>query len=330
MYHFRNLLILCTGLLLCNACTSRQEKELLQKAIEIVDHNPRKALLLLDSISSPKSMGKYDYMRYIVILTQARSLDYQDITDNDRILDAQDYFTRKNDPEMATRASYYAASYWNEKGEVDKQLKYELMANQYARQAGNDLFQVKSAHWIGSIYYNKEVLDSALVYYHRAEQLCNTEGYSEKDRLDLLYMIGRTYNELGQVEKASVYFDNGLIQAQKLHNCLYEANFLQHKGVIFRDKGDYAQARECLDRALSKRPASIDSLRIYLGYAKLYRLSGQRDSNKYYVDLVKNRIDELTWGPNREWAFKEFQLEFERRLNRNPLLKAAYNNKRSY
>ena len=324
-------ILLCTGLLLCISCTSKREKTILQKAMEVVDSNPQKALLFLDSISSPELLNEKDRMCYITLLTQAKYMDYQDITTDDQILSAQQYFARHNDPEMACRANYYTASYWYEKGEYkEKEPEYQLLANKYAKKAGNQLFQMKSAIWIGSIYYDRDMLDNARIYYHQAEKLLNIEGYSEKDRLDVVLMLGRIYNELNERERASEYFDEGYEKALLLKNDIYESLFLHNKGIILRDRQQYDEAKAFFDRALSKRPASEDSIRIYLSYATLYRVTNQPDSNKYYVDWVKNRIDEITYSYTREWAFREFELEFEQRLKNKDLLRAVYNAKKSF
>lgn len=319
-----------TGLILITACSTNREDVRLQIALQEVDENPQQAIRWLDRIPSPESLDKNSYMRYIVILTQARYMDYQDITQDTRILDAQCYFAREQDPEMAARASYYAAAYWRENGEEEKVLEYHMLANQYAREAGNDLFQAKSAHWIGNFYFNQEILDSARFYYHQGEELYPKDVNNERNRMEIIYMIGRTYNVLKQFDQALIYINEGMEMAQKLNDYLYEARFAQYKGNILTEMKAYPEAMECLNYALLKKPLPVDSLRVFLNYSRLYRRCNQPDSSKYYLDQVKNRMDEISYSGTLEWASEEFAIDFHQRLRCNRVLKTAYYNKKYF
>lgn len=331
MYSIRSLIIFCAGLFLFMSCTTtNKENPYLLMAVGVVDDHPQKALQLLDSISSPLSLAKKDYMRYIVTLAQARYMDYQDITDDVQILVAQRYFAGKEFPEMAARASYYSAAYWYDKNDEDQAFAYQLLANDYARQAGNHLFQAKSAHWLGNMYYDREKLDSAKIYFRQAQALYPDVASNEKNQLEIKYMLGATCLELNQLDEALGSFDEGMETAQRLNEELYMAQFIHIKGDVLLEKHEYRQAKEYFDLALMKGPEAEDSLRIYMSYAMLYKYTDRPDSTKYYLDLVKNRIDEISYSRIRKWAFKEFEHEFEQRLERRRLLKTIYETRKSF
>ena len=316
MRRIKELFIFCAGLLLCMACTKEYQEDMhLQTAMQTVDDNPQEALRLLDEIPSPELLDQDNYMRYVVTLTQARYMDRQDITGNTSILTAQHYFADKPDAEMAARASYYAAAYWHKKEEEDKALEYSLLAYYFARQAGNNLFHAKSAHWIGSAYYDMDILDSARVYYHQAEELYAQEANTELHQLDIKYMLGRTYRELEQYDPALNYFNEGLEMSRELHNQLYETRFVYNKGLLFREQRDFQQAKEYFNLALSKNPETEDYLRICLNYATLYRATKQPDSVKYYLNLVENRVNELSFSYNRVIAYEELSYYYEHEGN---------------
>ena len=316
MLRIKKWIVCYTGLLGCMACTKEYQEDMhLQSAMQTVDHDPQEALQLLDGIPYPDLLDQDTYMHYVVTLTQARHMNHQDITGDTLILEAQRYFADKSDEEMAARASYYTAAYWHKKEEADKALEYYLLANHYAHKAENGLFQAKSAHWIGSSYYNLDILDSARVYYHQAEELYAQEVNTEQHQLDIKYMLGRTYHELEQYEPALDYFNQGLEMSQKSHNQLYEIRLLQHKGVAFREMKAYGPAKEYFNLALSKKPETEDSLRICLSYALLYRATGQPDSIKYYLDQVKNRVNELSFSYSRVIAYEELALYYEHEGN---------------
>ena len=312
MYRIRKIIIFYTGLLLCMACTPKFQKETyLQIAMQEVDEHPEEALTFLEEIPYPRYMDHDNYMRYIVTLTQARYMNDLDITGDTLILEAQRYFAGKDNPEMAARSSYYAAAYWDEKEMEEKALEYSFLANYYSGQARNNLFQAKSMHWIGSIYYDRDILDSARVYYHQAEELYNTIATTEIQQLSIKYMLGRTYRELEQYDLAFNYFNEGLDVSRNLGNQLYEGRFMYCKGIIFREKKEFQLAKEHFNLALLKKIDAEDSLRIYLNYAKLYKMNNQSDSTKYYLDLVKNRVEELSFPYNRKSAYKELALYYQ-------------------
>lgn len=77
-------IILSTGILLwIAACTTDHYKSnLFSDAIHVVDTNPQETLKLLKGISREylRVYDKDQYMQFVVILTQARYMDYQDIT----------------------------------------------------------------------------------------------------------------------------------------------------------------------------------------------------------------------------------------------------------
>jgi len=331
MHSIRSLTTFCAGLFLFMACTiADKENPYLQMATGIVDDHPQEALQLLDSIASPLSLDKKNYMGYIVTLTQARYMDYQDITDDVQILVAQRYFVDKDNLEMAARASYYSAAYWYDKGDEDKALACQLLANDYARQAGNHLFQAKSAHWLGNMYYDREKLDSAKIYFRQAQELYPDRASNEMYQLEIKYMLGATYLELEQLDEALESLDEGIETAQRLNEQLYVAQFIHLKGYVLLEKREYQQAKTYFDQALTKEPEAEDSLRIYLSYAVLYKYTNRPDSTKYYLDLVKKRMDEISYSRIREWAFEEFEHEFLQRLKRRRLLKTIYDTRRSF
>jgi len=281
----------------------------------MVDKHPKEALAVLEEVAYPEYLKQDSYMRYITTLTQARYMNDQDITGDSLILEAQRYFVKKQDAGMATRASYYAAAYWQGKEVKEKELEYVLLAHYFAGQAENDLFKAKSLHWIGSIYFNQEILDSARVYYLQALDLYNTKVDAEQSRLDVIYMLGRTYCELQKLDIALEYFNEGMEMAQIQNNQLYEVKIAHYKGVTLRDKKAYPEAKVYLNMALSKNPEPEDSLRIYLSYAKLYRAEEKADSIKYCLDRVENRVEELSYSYNRVIAYRELALYYDKEGN---------------
>ena len=305
-----SFIIFCAVLFLCFACAKEQPGDTnLQAAMQTVDEHPQEALRLLDEILRPELTDCDNYMHYVVTLTQARYMDYQDITGDTLILEAQRYFSSKDNPEMATRASFYAAAYWHEKGVEEKTLEYSLLTHYYAGRAGNNLFRAKSAQWIGSAYFDLKLLDSAKIYYHEALKLFNNEYDSGLYVLSIKYMLGRTYRELEQFDQAYTFLESGLESAKKMQNKEYELQFLNNLGMIYTRKKAYQQAKDCFNQALSLQSGTEEDIaRVYLNYARLYKAIHHPDSIQYYLKLVEERIPQISYPYTRRAVYQELAL----------------------
>ncbi|MDR2921609.1 MAG: tetratricopeptide repeat protein [Tannerella sp.] len=308
MNQIRILTVVCAGILLLATCTTDSDKSTpLSEALHAVDDNPQEALGLLESIS-PEYLYDYDkdqYMQFVVTLAQARYMDYQDITADSLILDAQRYFAANRNYEMATRASYYAAAYWYEEESEEKALEYWHAAFHFAEQAGNDLFMRKSIYWLARSYFIQEQWEDAMPYCQKALVLYNDQPDPNHYILDIMNMLGHIYQKSQDPEQAYRYFDNGLKSAKNLNDTRHEARFLRKIGTIHRDKGEYQQAKEYFDQALSIQTAPDDIARIYLSYARLYRAMNIPDSTHYYLNTIEDQVQEITYPTTRRDIYAE-------------------------
>ncbi|MDR2921047.1 MAG: tetratricopeptide repeat protein [Tannerella sp.] len=324
MNKIRILIILCAGILLWSACTTDSDKNnRLSDAIKTVDDNPKEALALLEGLSPELyDYDKDQYMQFVVTLTQARYMDYQNITVDSLILDAERYFARSNNYEMAARASYYAAIYWYEEEANDKAVEYWLAAFSFAEQAGNNPFLFKSAYALGRSYYNQEQWEDALPYYKKALTFYDDQADLEDYKLDIINALGHIYRQLQDPEQAYRYFDDGLKAAKSLNDITYEARSLRNIGLIHYDKGEYRQAKEYFDLALSKQPEPGDMIRFYLSYARLYRAMNLPDSTRYYLNTIEDQVQEITYPSTRRDIYKELATYYK--VNQGDVNKVAH------
>ncbi|MDR2919246.1 MAG: tetratricopeptide repeat protein [Tannerella sp.] len=299
--------ILCAGILLWTTCTTDTDKNsLLSEAINTVDNNPKEALELLESIS-PELLDydKDQHMEFVTTLTQARYMDYQDITVDSLILDAQRYFATSRNYEMAARASFYAAMYWYEGEAIDKAVEYWQAAFSFAEKAGNNLFTAKSAYWLGRTYFIQEQWENSMTYCQKALMLYSDLPDAEHYKLYITEMLGQVHRRVQNQEQAYQYFDDGLKAAKNQTNTKYESRFLRNIGLIHRDKGEYQQAKEYFDLVLSKQPEPEDRMRFYLSYAILYRAMNLPDSALHYLNTIENQVQEITYPNTRRDIYKE-------------------------
>lgn len=298
-------------LLFATACTHPHQSQppapthLLHQAKKLVETDPREALQNLNQVVDPSLQSKDAYMHYIATRTQARYMLGEDITGDTLIFAAQQYFVQHNQPEMAARACFYAGSLCAEKETTDQALAYFLQAYYYAAKAGNQLFEAKSAYWIGNIYYKQDALPEAETYYLKALALYQKLPNEQIHQLGLMHMLGRTYREMNQLDQAQAYFEAGLSQAQAQQNSQYEGFFWHNLAIVSREKNELEQAKKQFKKALAGSLEPEALLQIYVDYAKLYRMAQQPDSVKHYLDQVHSRMAEITYPFTRRAVYRE-------------------------
>ncbi|WP_165026072.1 tetratricopeptide repeat protein [Dysgonomonas sp. ZJ279] len=287
------LLILLTIVLFsCIESKRSLSSELLSKAQIIVEQYPENALLYLDSIQTPESdLDKDDYMQYIVTYTQAKYKAGHDITNDSLIFKAQNYF--KNNPQKAGLANYVAGYVYFERKIDDRALESYLKAEYYARKTNDDLLIARSLHSIGNLYFIKQSMDSAIVRYKEANSYYIKTKGAEKNRLLLYQQIGRTYEDMHNLDSALVYFEKGSVLAMQLNDSDYETTFIFLKGMVLWEKEDYKQSEEYLYKALEETKNDEEALKIRLNLARLYIKIGKQDAAQFHIDEIKNGLSKI-------------------------------------
>ncbi len=193
---------------------------LLKQALELAENNSAEALTLLDSIPSPENLNKEHYMQYIVIKTQAKYKNYQDIHNDSLILQAQRYFVENNNnPYMCALASYYTGSYYYENENSPKELENSLLTVYYAQKTDDNLLIAKSLHSVGNIYYEKEMYNEAILNLEQALNCYEKEEHIDINKLEVIRLLLITYNSKKEKEQALYYYDKGM-QLAKQNNAI--------------------------------------------------------------------------------------------------------------
>ena len=285
--------------------------ELLEQARTKMEANPAEALLLLDSIENPSQIDQDSYMRYVLLHVQAKSLLRKGIKNDTLIFEAQKYFETKNDAPRSALANYYAAGVYHENNAPDKELEHFMLAAHYARKAGNSLLQGKSRHSIGNLYYEKGVMDSAIVNYKQALDHYAKSGGMDSYRLQIMKFTGIAYQSEGKLDSAYHYFDKGLEYAKQLKDQPSQISFTHMLGTLYRKKGDYRKSADHLTTALSQTTDQQEEIRIYLSFLKLYNSTGLSDSAKFYSNLIKEHLAKITYPRTLEELYKSLSTYHE-------------------
>ncbi len=274
---------------------NKKSLDLLSQAQGIMYLKPDSALILLDSIKSPESLSKNNYMQYVVANVQAKYKNYKDITSDTLIFVARDYFKKKDDdPKQIALATFYSGAYFYEKGSVRDAMAEYLKAAKYAEES-NDLHLnglIQSS--IGYLYLKEYVYDSAVVRYERALEYYNKIPNSDSVIVRTLCSLYTTCTVAKRYESADMYYTRGLAIAKQMKSKYYEYMLDWHIGLALAQREEYDKSRYYLRRALASSSNAQDSLKLRLSLSRLYLDVDQLDSARYFAEPLKDKVSQLS------------------------------------
>lgn len=266
---------------------------LLIQAQKLAESHPVEALALLDSIQAG-SLGKGDYMLYIVTCVQAKFKNKQSIANDTLIFEARDYFESKGNYAQSALAHFYSGNVYYQKNIVGKALKSYMEAKYYANLSKDTILIARSQYNIGYQYYKQDVMDSALFHYKIALNLFDKIKDTDNLKMQTIYSMGTAFYSNYDLDSSYYYLNKGLDLAKLTNDQTYQSIFTKNLGIIDRVRGNYEEATIKLHSSLAQTTSSIDSLRIYLNLSNLYNCTEQLDSARFYTDLLKKHLPETT------------------------------------
>lgn len=288
---------MATGILLFSCQKNNSQEELLKKAEDsLVTGKPDVALNLLASIQNPEKMGKDDYMQYVVIYVGAKYETKADINSDTLIIEAQRYFNKKKNSEYTPLSNYYAAQLYDESGNFPKALESYMYTVYGAKESKNDLLVGKSFNNIGYIYFEQELLDSAIINYQKALLHYDKAENTNERKLRTLTNIGRSYEDHNKLDSAYYYFNKALNKATALRNDKDISYSLQNLGVVCYGMGEYDKAINYFQSIL--KIDDIDEVRTQKAHLYLLNIYNKKQDNKLakqYADFVILDLPNVTY-----------------------------------
>lgn len=288
---------MATGILLFSCQKNNSQEELLKKAEDsLVTGKPDVALNLLASIQNPEKMGKDDYMQYVVIYVGAKYETKADINSDTLIIEAQRYFNKKKNSEYTPLSNYYAAQFYDESGNFPKALESYMYTVYGAKESKNDLLVGKSFNNIGYIYFEQELLDSAIINYQKALLHYDKAENTDERKLRTLTNIGRSYEDHNKLDSAYYYFNKALNKATALRNDKDISYSLQNLGVVCYGMGEYDKAINYFQSIL--KIDDIDEVRTQKAHLYLLNIYNKKQDNKLakqYADFVILDLPNVTY-----------------------------------
>lgn len=290
------ILLLFITITLFSCKENNRSTELLNQAQAILETNPDQSLIFLDSIDNPKNLEKEAYMRYIVTYIGAKKEMGADIKVDTLIFEAQKYFSKKGDFKNLAMASYYGGWVYYANKKLPKSLETFMHGAYAADKSNNYLLAGRSFNNIGFIYYEQDILDSAIINFEKALSYYDKVENVDQRKLKTFTNIGRSFEEINRLDSASFYYNKALNKSIEINNEQYQSFSLQNLGIVSYDMEEYDKAIDYFQSALALKATSEEEiLKINLFLLRIYNKKHDSKLAKPYVDLLTADLPQETY-----------------------------------
>ena len=140
-----------------------------------VSLKPKKFFLLLFGmvllLPSCNTKSKTERMQAIVDEVRAKYKAYEDISQDDQIFEAYDFFVKQKDYENAAPAALYSGCVRQAKKEYESAMNCYKEADKYGRMVGDSVSAAFAQYYIGDLLNNNGNEAEAIVNYKAAAEL---------------------------------------------------------------------------------------------------------------------------------------------------------------
>ncbi len=265
-------------------------------------------LLLLGVVSlllSCNTKSKTERMQSIVAEVRAKYKAYEDISNDDRIFEAYDFFVKQKDYENAAPAALYSGCVRQAKKEYESAMNCYKEADKYGRMVGDSVSAAFAQYYIGDLLNNSGNEAEAIENYKAAAELWG-DSLSRKAKclnaVAMMHIINDDY------DSAFVYLNQALNLAQTSNDKVTEASVWNNYSVAYQLLDEYDEAKSCLRKALpltdqKRRPIAL------LNLAKVHLALDERDSLEYYKKQMLGAIEEVECRPETMAAVYGFLIK---------------------
>ena len=259
-------------------------------------------VLLLPSCNTK---SKTEQMQTIVDEVRTKYKAYEDISQDNQIFDAYDFFVKQKDFGNAAPAALYSGCVRQAKKEYEAAMNCYKEADYYGRLAGDSVSAAFAQYYIGDLLNANGNEAEAITNYKAAAELW---GDSLSRKAKCLNAVAMMHIVNDDYDSAFVYLEQALQCAQTSKDQVTEASVWNNYSVAYQllDKND--AAKECLRKTLplvdeKRRPIAL------LNLAKVYLALDERDSLEYYKTQMLNAIEEVECKPETMAAVYGFLIK---------------------
>ena len=247
------------------------------------------AIALLFPACNPKS--KSVQMQAVVEQVRAKYKAFEDISQDDQIFEAYDYFVRQKDYENAAPAALYSGCVRQAKKEYESAMNCYKKADEYGQMVGDSVSAAFAQYYIGDLLNNSGQEAEAISNYKAAAELWGDSLSRKSKCLNAVAMMSIVIDEY---DSAFVYLEQALNLAQTAEDKVTEASVWNNYSVAYQLLDEYDKAKSCLRKALpltdqKRRPIAL------LNLAKVYLALDERDSLEYYKTRMLSAIEEVAY-----------------------------------
>lgn len=281
-----------TGMLFLGVSCRFQDKKfkpIFERAEALLETHPDSALVLLNKINSPKSLGKSLYYEYFLLHIQAKYKSDKDITADTLIFTIRDYFQNRDKPGETALATFYCGRVYQEQNKHKEALQQYLDTEQLLKQ--NQDFNLKGLcqSAIGNIYYQQFLDDKAIGHYKTAiEYFRQAENF--KNQIICIRLTGNCFLITGKTDSAFLYYEKGLHMADKYGIESQQIEVRQSLGVAYREIEKWKQSQTFFEEALAFSKDSLNKARLSSNLAKLFVLQDKNDLAIFHLQEAINYI----------------------------------------
>ena len=259
-------------------------------------------VLLLPSCNTK---GKTEQMQAIVDEVRAKYKAYEDISQDDQIFDAFDFFVKQKDYENAAPAALYSGCVRQAKKEYEAAMNCYKEADYYGRLVGDSVSEAFAQYYLGELLNNSGNETEAIANYKAAAELW---GDSLSRKAKCLNAVAMMHIVNDDYDSAFVYLEQALQCAQTSEDEITEASVWNNYSVAYQLLDKYDDAKECLRKALpltdqKRRPIAL------LNLAKVHLALDERDSLEYYKTQMLKAMDEVECRPETTAAVYGFLIK---------------------
>ena len=261
------------------------------------------SLLLLLSACGNKT--KTERMAAIVDEVRAKYKAYEDISNDDQIFEAYDFFLKQKDYENAAPAALYRGCVRQAKKEYEGAMNCYKEADHYGRLVGDSVSAAFAQYYIGDLLNASGNEVEAIENYKAAAELW---GDILPRKAKCLNAVAMMYIVNDDYDSAFVYLEQALVLAQTSKDKVTEASVWNNYSVAYQLLDENDAALDCLRKTLplvdeKRRPIAL------LNLAKVYLAMDDRDSLEYYKTRMLNAIETVECKPETMAAVYGFLIK---------------------
>jgi len=218
-----------------------------------------------------------------------------DITADTNIIEVLHYFDQRNNWPLAALTAFYSARVWQECKNNPQAMKAYLDAETRAARTNDNKLKGMIQHNIGWIYYKQLAFQKSIAAYKKADTYFQHADILIYPRIVHNYQsLSNNYVVMKQLDSALYYNDKGLSLAHNYHDSTLLSSVYQGRAVIYREKGELAEAKKCLDKVFEYAPDEQYKYQLHITLIKFYKETQQTDLAIAYAEQSLQVFDSLT------------------------------------